>query len=429
MLLHSVRFLAQSSFLCLILLGYFQVLSSQNIPSRVKVNELPTRIEQIGINEGLSQGMVNGIAEDKTGNLWIATKDGLNRYDGTSFKVFRNDPENKYSLSDNFVNCLLVDSEDRLWIGTQSHGLDLFDPLTESFTHYNKGNSGLSETFVKELTEDSEGGVVLLTSESSGYFRVLPRKKSVSILESDFIIEAAINSMPALAIANGAQLWSNNLVFGSDGKLWYYNNHVIYEIVKPFSKDEFIIRQHAHQPNLMTNVIGGNVIAISSKEANPYIIDSENVLKHYDFQTNTFLAILSLPENEAYIYSKFIDSDNRLWLIAESGKIATVNLSENKYTELSLKWYGANNEERLFHTGKFLEDAHGNIWTGTGGSGLIKISKAASRFKHCPKSQQVFSGRLSLFRTSCVQKKAAYNSNAIDDWLGLCSSGTSSIIK
>ncbi len=177
----------------------------------------------------------------------------------------------------------------------------------------------------------------------------------------------------------------------------------------------------------MANVIGGNVFALRSDRTNPYILDSLNILKCYDEDAAAFIPILKLPEAESFIYMNFIDSDNRLWLITEHGKMAQVNLVNKTYTELKLNWYGFSNDSRLSHTGKFVEDANGNIWTGTGGSGLLKFSNAAARFKHVPTDTRLFSERMSLFRTSSVHHKAVYDSKIMDRWLKMCSSESSVI--
>lgn len=107
--------------------------------------ELP--VEQLSISEGLSQGMVFGVAEDADGFLWIATKDGLNRYDGTGFKVYRHDVQDTNSIAESFVTAVFVDSKNNVWIGTNSKGVDLFEHETGRFIHIKSdSNSTLKES-------------------------------------------------------------------------------------------------------------------------------------------------------------------------------------------------------------------------------------------------------------------------------------------
>ena len=85
------------------------------------------------VENGLSNNTVFCSVQDKNGFLWMGTKDGLNRFDGYNFKVFRNDPDDSTSIGDNFIRSLFIDEENRLYAGTQN-GLYKFDPLMEKFT-------------------------------------------------------------------------------------------------------------------------------------------------------------------------------------------------------------------------------------------------------------------------------------------------------
>ncbi len=96
--------------------------------SSLKFNHLTT-------NDGLSQGYVTAILQDRRGFMWFATRDGLNRYDGNFFVVYKNNPNDPDSLSSNFIQDLMEDDHGYLWIATDT-GLDKFDPTTERFTRY-----------------------------------------------------------------------------------------------------------------------------------------------------------------------------------------------------------------------------------------------------------------------------------------------------
>ena len=99
------------------------------------VPEVP-RFRTIGVAEGLPATGVNAIVRDHAGYVWIATADGLARYDGVGFRIWRNEPGNLQSLPGNTVQALNVDERDRLWIATESGGLSMLDADRREFTHY-----------------------------------------------------------------------------------------------------------------------------------------------------------------------------------------------------------------------------------------------------------------------------------------------------
>lgn len=88
------------------------------------------RFQSITIEQGLSQNTITTILQDRKGFLWFGTQEGLNRYDGYSFTVYKRDPFNLESLSDNFIKCMIEDRDGIFWIGTLG-GLNRFDPSTE----------------------------------------------------------------------------------------------------------------------------------------------------------------------------------------------------------------------------------------------------------------------------------------------------------
>lgn len=93
-------------------------------------------VKRITINEGLSQNYIFSMLQDSKGFLWFGTKDGLNRYDGYAFKIYRQDNADPFSLTDNNVTAIVEGNDHHLWIGTANGGLLQFDRLTERFHRY-----------------------------------------------------------------------------------------------------------------------------------------------------------------------------------------------------------------------------------------------------------------------------------------------------
>jgi signal transduction histidine kinase/DNA-binding response OmpR family regulator/ligand-binding sensor domain-containing protein len=111
----------------------------------------------LSVNDGLSQGMVFDIRQSRDGYLWIATKDGLNRYDGYRFDIFSHDPFDPFSITSNEVWKIFEDSRGRLWLVCPG-GLDVFLPQTGRFFHIIPGIKGYNGDSVS-FTETPDGAI------------------------------------------------------------------------------------------------------------------------------------------------------------------------------------------------------------------------------------------------------------------------------
>src|SRR3970040_793014 len=115
------------------------------------------RFDHISIEQGLSQSSVRVIFQDSRGFLWFGTEDGLNRYDGYTFKTYKPDPDAPNSLSDRWITSIIEDKEGNLWIATRLGGLNHYDPRTEQFTHFlhdDEDPSSLSDNHINVLYLD-----------------------------------------------------------------------------------------------------------------------------------------------------------------------------------------------------------------------------------------------------------------------------------
>lgn len=130
------------------------------LPALLAAGEDGLKFRRLAPEQGLSQSSVNAIAQDRQGFLWFGTQDGLNRYDGYNFKVYRYHPSDASSLSDNYIWRLLVDRQGNLWIGTYSGGLNRYDPEQDHFQIYRhdpRDSTSLPGNNVSALYQDRSG--------------------------------------------------------------------------------------------------------------------------------------------------------------------------------------------------------------------------------------------------------------------------------
>ena len=99
------------------------------------IHSLDFRFDRIDSRDGLAGNSVSGVIQDKRGFIWFATQDGLNRYDGKTFRLFEHEPFNPESLPHNLIQTIYYDeTEDLIWLGTY-RGVCILDPVTERLSY------------------------------------------------------------------------------------------------------------------------------------------------------------------------------------------------------------------------------------------------------------------------------------------------------
>ena len=116
------------------------------------------RFDHLSVKQGLSQGNVWNVHQDKLGFIWIATEDGVNVYDGYNFTVYRNNPADSFSISNNNIDLIKEDKDGNLWIATQ-HGLNFYNRKLNRFErhmHDPKNPGSLSNDDIGEIFIDKK---------------------------------------------------------------------------------------------------------------------------------------------------------------------------------------------------------------------------------------------------------------------------------
>lgn len=155
------------------------------------------------VENGLSDNMATCCVQDRKGYIWIGTRDGLNRFDGYTFKVFRNDPDETETLGSNWITCLGCDMNGDLWVGTLS-GLYQYDDEKESFRHipftadkgidifqFDKDNKLwilMDGNLIRFNTEDSQFRIFAPEDNQSYTSFCITRENSIWIGSSDGLI-------------------------------------------------------------------------------------------------------------------------------------------------------------------------------------------------------------------------------------------------
>ena len=335
-------------------------------------------IEKISIEEGLSQSTINAIVQDQKGFLWLGTQDGLNRYDGRNFKVFKRNPFDTTSLSNNFVTALLIDSSERLWVGTRNGGLHLFDAKTEQFRRYEhdpQQATTLSSNYITTIYEDSQKqlwiGTVnglnraLFSAEDStalsfARYRYRDNFKDQRIAGDQFIRSILFTADQRLWVGTRKGLWCYRL--DSLGQLIALNTD---KPLLDFSRSVNVLRQVDTE-----KIWAGTSRGIFSIESS-FRPDTDTLAVKVDnfLPQNTITDILwtkdgnFLVSTDNGLFCKKLDTMDRV----TDFEPFTINSSE----QLVVREISQVFEDRIFN---------GLYWVGTQLSGLVKMVEKRAKF-------------------------------------------------
>jgi ligand-binding sensor domain-containing protein len=141
------------------LITAFLAIPSVAQPASYTVGQASVR--EWGVRDGLSQSSVNTILQDHQGFMWFGTQDGLNKFDGHTFKVYEHIPGDFTTVSDNHIRHIYQDQEGIIWLGTRN-GLSRLDPLTDKIFVYISTSkpTSLNALVVTTMVQDKQGKFV-----------------------------------------------------------------------------------------------------------------------------------------------------------------------------------------------------------------------------------------------------------------------------
>lgn len=116
---------------------------------------------------------VVSIAQDQQGYIWLATQQGLHRCDGYNYISYYNDPEDSTSMAENRIVSMHISKSGIIWLGLWTNGLDRFDPVSQTFTHFRRNpedSASLSNNTIPALLEDSRGNLWVGTHDGLNLF-------------------------------------------------------------------------------------------------------------------------------------------------------------------------------------------------------------------------------------------------------------------
>jgi signal transduction histidine kinase/ligand-binding sensor domain-containing protein/DNA-binding response OmpR family regulator len=346
-------------------------------------------IRNLSINEGLSQNFASSIHQDKFGFMWIGTKDGLNMYDGYSFKVFRHNPFNPNSISDNFIKTIYCDDKGRIWVGTLNGGLNLFDRETGNFirfVHNPDDPNSISSNNVQAITSDNQGNIWIGTS-GEGLNRIAFKMENLDSNTNDYLVTRFKDNISGYSIPDAN---ITTLIRDREGLIWVASHNRILKIST--KENESIIREVAvyfkeskdHSTNEINLPPSGNKIVFEDSDGEIWLLSSQGLFLYGSIQDSFqpyFSGFTSDVQPNPLAAISFMGKDGKeLWLSYEQ-KLIIFDPNNRRYDEI----FFDNQVRRSFWGPNIISlftDATGAIWIGSNGYGLSVYDPNTVKFSY-----------------------------------------------
>jgi ligand-binding sensor domain-containing protein/signal transduction histidine kinase len=378
------------------------------------------KFERLTVEQGLSQNTIQCLLQDRQGFLWFGTRDGLNRYDGYSFTVYKPEPQNTQSLSDNQIESLYEDRLGILWIGTLYGGLNRFDAATESFRHYKhdpQNSQSISNNHIIAIYEDRAG--VLWFGTEAGLNRFDRATETFRRYQHDPANPSSLsdNSVSAILEDSLGELWIGTVSRG------------LARMGAP-DREAGIFRTYQHDPQNPQSLASDVVNAICEDQAERLWIGTSgglSCLRREDrgAKTVVFRNYQHNPKNpyslsQNYIRSIYADRSGVIWIAARGGGLNRFDPARETTTGAAFRSY-QNDPQNPFSLSSndiysIYEDRSGGMWLGTraGANRFERVPLPFQHYQHDPKNPASLSDK-SVW--------AIYEDRAGDIWIGTLSGG------
>ena len=277
--------------------------------------------KNLSIRNGLSQNTVNAILQDLKGFMWLGTKDGLNRYDGLSFRKFKHDAANPRSIGNSFITSLYEDFNGNIWVGTDA-GVYIYYPEKEAFEEFDCQSLEKTriERSVSMIAGDKQGRVWIAV-EAQGMFCYDARQK----LLRNYPLSEISSNIKCFTFDSGGTLW---LGFYGDG-LYYSKDNLA--TVHPYGSPEDGKREF--EGGVITKIVQGNYNCL-------YIGSVKEGVSELNLTSGQVRNLLAIDESGESIFCRDLlpYSDNELWIGTESG-IYIYNLRTAQFIHLRASLY------------------------------------------------------------------------------------------
>ena len=369
-------------------------------------SEVPEQINfsYISINEGLSQSTVFSIDQDQRGNMWFATYDGVNKYDGYSFTVYQHNEEDPNSIANDISRIVKTDSQGRVWIGTRD-GLSYYDEEKDKFRNFfyeKKGKrqqiNGIAEISPEQLLISTQEGLTMFDIKESKFvddsFSTAMHKLIASALyrQGDIIyIGTPVDglysySIPQKKLEKITPITETKQIQAilqqSPTRIWVATEGAGLLLLNPKTKE---VKAYHHSSSNPKSISSNYIRSLALDSQNRLWIGTFNDLNIYHEGSDSFVSYSSSPvENgslsQRSVRSIFMDSQGGMWLGTYFGGLNYYHPIRNRFKNIQRIPYKNSLSDNVVSC--ITEDKDKNLWIGTNDGGLNLYNTKTQQFTH-----------------------------------------------
>lgn len=325
--------------------------------------------ERIGSAGGPPPSVITALHQDRNGLLWIASRNGLFLFDGYVYTAFQHDPSNPGSLTSSDVRTIYEEPDGTIWVGTNTGGLNRFDPVTRSFEHFRHDGTdprSLSHDSVYAIQRDRKGR--LWVGTQIGLNRAEPGSREFSRILVGGPEGLPSNYILTLFEDRKGRLWAGTI---GAGLLRWDDERGTFEVFRPDPKN----------PRSLADV---QVNAIHEDAAGRLWIGTTEGLSRMDPDDGTFVNYPAAPGRpdglpDALVTSFADGPDGSLWVATFRGGLAELDPSSGRFRS----WRHEPERPDSLSTDSIMSlllDRDGSLWIATWGGGLNRVSRAGRLF-------------------------------------------------
>ena len=317
------------------------------------------------IEKGLFNNWISSITQDRKGFIWVGTQDGLHRYDGYSFEVFRNSPEETESLAANWIRAVVTDPNENFWIGTHGGGLTKFSPKAMTFRNFacERANESAGKTVTQIITVDKNH---ILSATEKGFQIYDITTNTKRSLDLGYFDSPAASSGKLLWLAENQNLFTQNLKLDKKELVHTFDTKIqILEYIPEKGlivglKDRLILLNEGRIEKQL--LVDESIISLTSNATGNYFLASTTSLFKFNPELFSLNAIQTdLVSSNKLIKTIFLDRQGSLWVGTDKGLY-----KEKKYSKVFLQ------DQIDLHARRIVKH-QGEIYLG-GENGLFRIT-------------------------------------------------------